>query len=233
MDRGTKAVIASLYFLGLVACETQEDNSIEEARQCLDNASVLSQTDPVDAATMATYSCQPMIANINSTDAGLIGVGIVLVMEQKISQLSQVENAISNGNNAMATSLSFLVFQDQADVTNMTIYAQMSQDEGSQELASVISLAYYANIAAGELGGALNSSATPAQVSADVTQLANDPVNGPAAAQALVSAQQSACAGSGASTSLCNQLTTAVGTNTSNYQTILNNAAACISAGSC
>lgn len=222
-SRYLKVGLVLVAFLAISACETPADNNIEKARQCLDNASQLAATNPSGAAAIASDACEPLVENVQTVEAGLIGVGIVLVEEQKLANLTAVENAVSAGSNAIATSISFLVFSAPAHVTNLINYANLSQDAGSVELASIITLAFYANSIA-----PINSGSSPAAIAGAVSGLIGTP-NAPAAAQALLNAQTSACSG-GSSSTLCTDLTNAIGGGT-DPTTILTNAAAYIAAG--
>jgi hypothetical protein len=223
--------LALFSLVAILACETADDNNIEQARQCLNNAALVATGNPPQvstAATIARSTCEPFIANVQSSEAGSIGVGIVLVEEGKLSSLTSIQTAVSNGTSAVTTSIAFLVFQTVSDVTNITTYAQRSGDTNEIQLAAIVTLAYYVNIAA---SGGLSSSSTPAQVSGYLSTLSTDPVNGPPAAAALLSAQQNACAGSGSTSTLCTDLTNAVGTNTSSYGAILSNASTYVGSG--
>ncbi len=202
------------------ACENAEDTNIEQARQCLNSASQLATTNPALAAKVATNSCEPPIANDTTPEAGSIGVGVVLVEEQKLSNLQVLETAVSNGTAPLTTSISYLVFSTQAHVTNIGTYATRSQDPSVSQLANIVTFAFYANAAA---GGALGPGTSPGALAGYLTTLSSDPTNGPPAAAALLSAQQNACA-SGSSSSLCTDLTNAIGTNTSSYSAILTSA---------
>jgi len=148
-----------------MSCETADDNNIEQARQCLNNASQIATGNPpqvTTAANIARTSCEPLIANVQSAEAGSIGVGIVLVEEGKLNSLTSIQTAVSNGTSAVTTSISYLVFQTSSDITTITTYAQRSGDPSEIQLAAIVTLAYYVNIAS---GGNLNSGSTPAQVS--------------------------------------------------------------------
>jgi hypothetical protein len=201
---------------------------VKKARQCLNHDAQLAVTNPSSAATIAQTSCEPLITNVQSTEAGSVGVGIVLIEEQKLASLTSIETAVSSGTSAITTSISYLVFQSSTNVTNINTYAQRSADPNEIQLAAIVSLAYYVNVAA---AGGLTSSSTPAQVSGYLSTLSSDPTNGPPAAAALLSAQQNACAGSGSTSTLCTDLTNAVGTNTSSYTAILSNASTYVGSG--
>src|ERR1700677_2357958 len=99
-----RLILPTLLFSTL-ACENPQDDAIEQAMQCSDNASQLAQTNPAEAATIASTSCEPLIQNIQTQEAGLIGVGLVLLEEQKLSNLTSIENAVNSGNGAVATSI--------------------------------------------------------------------------------------------------------------------------------
>ena len=197
----------------------------DEALQIM--AAQLSQTNPSAAATMAT-GCEPLLANIQTQEAGLIGGGLVLLEEQKTSSLTEIESAVNSGTGAVATSISFLVFSTQAHVNSIAYYASLSSQSSAQELASIVSLAYFANAAAIIAGGSIGTGTTTAQLTTYITDLSTDGTNGPPAAAALVSAQQSAC--SGGTSTLCTDLTNAIGS-CGTYTQILTNAAAYISSG--
>jgi len=219
-------VLSLLLCLGILGCETDQDNAIEQARQCTDNASQIAISNPSAAATIASSSCEPLIQNIQTPEAGLIGVGIVLLEEQKLSSLTAIETAVNAGTGTVTTSVSYLEFSTQAHVTSILNYAALSADPGSQELASLISMGYYANIIA---GGAINPGTTSTQLAGFLGTLSTDATNGPPAAQAILAAKTSACA-TGPST-LCTDLTNAVGSNTSSYTTILQSVQAYVNAG--
>ena len=228
MIRFNFIIFSAAILLVVLGCETPEDNNIEKARACLNKAAQLASSQPAVASAQAFNSCEPLIANVNNTEAGRLGVGIVLVEEQKLANLTSIETAVSNGTNAVSTSIAYMTFSSLSQVNKLTNYANISQSSGVTELADIVSLAYFVNLAA---GGGLTSGATPSQISGYLTTLSNDPTNGPAAAQSLLSAQQNACSGSGSSSTLCTDLTNAVGSNTSNYQSILQNAATYVSSG--
>jgi hypothetical protein len=227
----SKFTFLSATLLILLGCETPQDNNVEKARSCLNKAAQLATVQPSAAASQALNTCEPLIANVNNAEAGRLGVGIVLVEEQKLANLTSIETAVSNGTSAITTSISYMTFSSQNQVGKLINFAGISQSAGVTELADIISLAYYVQAAAIAAGGSLSPTSTPAQVSTDLTNLSTDPTNGPAAAQALVSAQQNACAGSGSSSTLCTDLTKAVGSNTSSYTAILQNAAAYVGSG--
>ncbi len=208
MKRQMGFVILVSSLLSILACETTQDEAIEQARQCADNAAQLAQTNPAMAAAVASNTCEPLIANIQTQEAGLIGGGLVLLEEQKLSSLTNMETAVSAGTGAVATSISYLVFSSQAHVTSIGYYATLSGDSNTQELASIVSLAYFANASAALAGGITPNTPTATLVT-DIQGLEIDMTNGPAAAQAVLSARASACS-SGPST-LCTDLTNAIG----------------------
>lgn len=227
MNKFLKFVILGPSLLSFLACETPQDESIEQARQCADNAAQLATSNPSAAATMASISCEPLIANIQTQEAGLIGGGLVLIEEQKTSSLNSIETAVSAGTGAVATSISFLVFLSPTHVTNLTYYAALANDTNTQELASIVTLAYFANASAA-LAGGINQNTPTATLVTDIQGLETDMTNGPAAAQAVLSAQASACS-SGPST-LCTDLTNAIGGATT-QSAIFTNIAAYINGG--
>jgi len=203
-----RAIFASLFLFSFLACETKDDDNIEIARQCSNNAAQIAATNATLAAQIASQSCEPLIQNVQTTEAGLIGVGLLLIEEQKLSNLTTVESAISQNTNAFSTAVAFLVFSSQTRVNSLLTYATRSQDPGSNELANLISFAYVASA----VSGGLNSSSTPTDVYNAVGLLKADPVNGPVAAQAVLSAQAAACGtGSSSNSALCTDLTTAIG----------------------
>ena len=65
------------------------------------------RSNPVVAASIASSSCEPLIQNIQTQEAGLIGGGLVLLEEQKTSNLTAIETAVNAGSGAIATSISF------------------------------------------------------------------------------------------------------------------------------
>jgi hypothetical protein len=207
MNKHLKFVILGSSLLSLMACETTQDQNIEQARQCSDSAAQLAASNPAAAASMAT-GCETLIANIQTQEAGLIGGGLVLLEEQKTSSLTSIETAVSAGTGAVATSISFLVFSTQAHVNSIAYYAALAGDPNTSELANIVALAYFANASAA-LAGGISPSTPTATLVTDIQGLETDPTNGPAAAQAVLSAQANACA-SGSST-LCTDLTNAIG----------------------
>ena len=226
MNKHLKFIILGTSLLSFMACETTQDQNIEQARQCSDNAAQLAASDPSAAASMAS-GCEALIANIQTQEAGLIGGGLVLLEEQKTASLTSIETAVSAGTGAVATSISFLVFSSQAHVNSLTYYAGLAADSNTSELANIVSLAYFANASAA-LAGGINQNTPTATLVTDIQNLATDPTNGPPAAQALLTAQANACS-SGSST-LCTDLTNAIGGATTTAA-ILNNAAAYINGG--
>jgi len=224
--RFAAALFLSASLLSVLACETPQDQSIEAARQCAASADQIAQTNPALAASVASNTCEPLLANIQTQEAGDIGGGLVLLEEQKLSSLTNIENAVNSGTGAVATSISFLVFSSQAHVASIAYYAALSGQSSAQELASVVSLAYYADVVA---GGAISSVTTSSQLATYLGTLATNSTNGPPAAQAVLSAKASACS-NGPST-LCTDLTNAVGSNTSSYTAILQSVQSYVNSG--
>jgi hypothetical protein len=196
--------------IGLItACETADDNNLESARTCLDNASRQAVNNPSAAATAAS-TCDTMVTSMTSPESGKIGFGAMLLVEQKFSQIPGLADALKSSTNSLATGFSLMVFASQPNLTKMLGYATRSASLGIQKIALYIQSATLVATA-----GAIGTSPTPAQVQTAVAGLnaanANSAGTENSLATNLVSLQQNACAGAGATTDNCTKLTQAVG----------------------
>ena len=102
----------------------------------------------------------------------------------------------------------------------MTGYATISTSSGALKLANFIAFANDLNTFG---GGIPTSGATSGQISGALTTIIGGPqANIDTTAQNIITAQQNACAGSGSSSTLCTQITAAMGTYTTNSQLLTN-----------
>jgi hypothetical protein len=204
----------------LSACETADDNSLEKARSCIDGAAKKINSDPTGAQTQAA-TCDAMVANMTTPESGKIGFGAMLILEGKFTQIPALVTALQGQQNTMATAVTFLVYTSgtaAADVGKTSLYATRSASTGIQKISGFISLANtLSNI---------GTVTTIPQVQAVVAGLTPGNANIPGSnentiATNLVSLQQSTCAGAGATSSNCKNLTGAVGNNTSDLTAVI------------
>ncbi|CAM6001621.1 unnamed protein product [Sphagnum balticum] len=207
---------------------TADENSLEEAQSCLNNAATTAVTNAA-AGSQAAYGCEATIANMTGPEAGQIGVGLVLIEEQKLTNLTSVENAISNGSGAIATSITYLTLSSVAQVNKLVNYATISGSSSCQELADIINFAQFLNA---QTGGTINPSTTTGAITSAIAGIiaTNNATLIASTANAAASAQISACSGSGSSSTLCTDLTKAIG-GASNPTTILQNISSYITSG--
>lgn len=88
--------------LGLAtACENPDDNSLEKIRSCVDGASRQSISDASGAATTAG-TCETMAnsSSLQGKEITEIKFGIILLKEQKLSQIAAMATGLSNSTTA-------------------------------------------------------------------------------------------------------------------------------------
>lgn len=218
-----KAALVSSVVLAITACETADDNNIERARACVDNAMKLSLTNAGLAATNAA-TCETYVANLTSREAGKVAFMTTLVEQQKISQLATAAGALSQSSSAVGTSMSYLAYGTVAASSTMWTYASRSGSSGILKLAALIQVATIANAALAITAGNNGSVASAIAAITPGSQQETD------AAAAVLVLQQSACAGADSTSSTCTKLTTAInGATTPNA--ILTNIKNAINAG--
>ncbi len=229
--------ILTLTTITLFACETPEDNTVEKARSCTDNAAKMSFTDDVGAASLATQ-CDAMISasGINSREANKILFGAILIEEKKMSKIKDlVAAAKSNaggkdGINAVLTTLAFTsdtAANSYYNSTRLKLAALNSGSPGLQTIASLVSMASVLNSVT-SLGSNISdpSSALTAitnckDLSGGCTQAMQDAI-----ASSAVTLVTSACASASDASStdpnnLCNKAK-GIACNTSSSQAVLN-----------
>lgn len=146
--------IASLLLitLTLMSCgETAEDNTIEKARTCTDNAASIAFTNPDLAATQAA-TCESMITSsgLTSLEANRIIFGALLIQQKKMSQIATMANNLktkTSGNlDGLNTVLSVMVFNNPEINTGLTAAGKVQRagnkmGAGAQLLGNLIMLA--------------------------------------------------------------------------------------------
>jgi hypothetical protein len=198
--------VLSLFFMG---CETPDDNSIQKARACVDTAGRLDAVDPANAKVMA-QGCEQMVANMTSPESGRVGFGAVLIENDLLSKLTQMATQMQNQGSSqqITASMSYVALTTTA-ANSLVTYATRSQSSGALKLATFIQFASILNTSVGAITDANSAKTDLNNLATTAGTTPNDPTV-VATGTAILQAQQEACAGSGSSTSMCQQLTSAL-----------------------
>jgi hypothetical protein len=110
------ACLLTVFVLG-VGCETPDDNTIETIRNCVDTASRVAATNPSAAAVQAkTCDTMAQASSIATPTMAQIKFGIILLIEQKLTQIAQMANSLKSNTQAptsgLSTALSIMVFNN-------------------------------------------------------------------------------------------------------------------------
>lgn len=96
-NTSSRLLIISATLLLVLACETSEDDTIEKARTCVDNAGKMAFDDP-DAAADAALECDSMITNsgLTTKEAFRIQFGAILIKQKKLDRIAEMADAAKN-----------------------------------------------------------------------------------------------------------------------------------------
>ncbi|MCC6278049.1 MAG: hypothetical protein IT289_09060 [Oligoflexia bacterium] len=178
-------------------CETGDDDKIQKARSCLDNAAKVAFTNAAQAQSDVA-ACSAQLGSVNTPEANRIRFGIFLIENQKLARIADFANAIkaSAGTNRDGLTAGFPVLI----VTNTTISqngVNIAAGTGSTGIQTVASMIHVSTVMATSLG-ALNISAsdTADQVYTKINNCAGgcSAAEKQALASAITTAQSSACA---------------------------------------
>ncbi|MBK9294611.1 MAG: hypothetical protein IPM57_09220 [Oligoflexia bacterium] len=195
----------------ILACETAEDNSLEVARKCIDEAARLVVTSTTAAKAQAAI-CEARVSSMTSKESGKIGFAAVLILEDKFTLMSNIASSMSSGSNKLANAMEQLVFTGDVANTNylkmVNTYGPRSQSSGIQKITD---LAKIANVTR-----SISAGSTAAQLETGIAGLTPANASTPGTSeyqivQAAISMQASSCAGAGATSATCSVLTQAIG----------------------
>jgi hypothetical protein len=149
-------LLGALLAFSLTACEGTDDDSIEKARACVDNAAKVAFTNAA-AASAAASTCEVSIAGVTTKEAQRVRFGIYLIVDQKLARMAEMVDAMKKpaaGVDGMAAALNVLVVPGGA--TRATSYQNVgngTQSNGIKTVASLISMATNLDSCTGNAGG--------------------------------------------------------------------------------
>lgn len=139
-----RLLVCSLVLFFALACENQDDNTLEMARSCVDNAASISFTNQTQASSQAA-GCDAMITNANlvTPEALKVRFGALMIeagLMNQVATLAQAKNNKTTGVDGLAIMLSYLNINATLAATLNSVAIQ-ANNPGMLYLAGIINMA--------------------------------------------------------------------------------------------
>lgn len=146
MKKFALILIMATLALAIGCAESQEDKDLEALRACVDSATRLALTNQAAAAVTQANVCDGIYTskNLTSKDAKQISFGILLIQQQKMSQISNMVTTMSSGGSANVNSLNGALTYLAFDTSSNALKAKTLGDSlggGAQVLGGLIYMA--------------------------------------------------------------------------------------------